>query len=123
MPENDSNERQDPAAEQPAEAKEGLLSGKTTQIAMGAAATMGLLLLYKLSQKMLEKDDPESYQNVQRIKAALKVAEADARKEARRKRVEPVGGRRTRDRRTAERDGDAAGDAGEAAGLGNADDA
>lgn len=99
MPENDFTEQQDPAPEQPAEAKEGLLTGKTTQIAMGAAATLGVLLLYKLRQKILEKEDPESYQSVQRVKAALKVAEADDRKQARRKKEDPVGGRRVGERR------------------------
>lgn len=53
----------------------GLLSGKTTQLAVGAAATIGIMILYKLRAKLLAKEDPESYAQVREITAAVRHAD------------------------------------------------
>lgn len=55
--------------------QEGPLSGKTTQLAMGAAATIGIMILYKLRAKMLAKEDPETYAQVREISAAVRHAD------------------------------------------------
>lgn len=81
----------------------GILSGTKTQLAMGAAATLGLLLLYKLRQKMQTTEDPEGYASVQRVKEALRNAQADERRAARRK-SNALGGRRSGNRRAHDRE-------------------
>lgn len=93
-----------PENEKGGEGEGGMLSGKTTQLAMGAAATLGLLLLYKLRQKIQTTEDPEGYASVQRVKEALRNAQADERRAARRK-TNSVGGRRTGNRREHDREG------------------
>lgn len=84
------------------EGESSMLSGKKTQLAMGAAATLGLLLLYKLRQKIQTTEDPEGYASVQRVKEALRNAQADERRAARRK-TNSVGGRRSANRREQDR--------------------
>lgn len=102
--EQGNNEMNDQSTNLPENADEGgMLSGKKTQMAMGAAATLGLLLLYKLRQKMQTTEDPEGYASVQRVKEALRIAQADERRAARRK-SNSLGGRRTENRREHDRD-------------------
>lgn len=102
MSEGQGTQEMDEETKIPAEDESGLLSGKKTQMAMGAAATLGLLLLYKLRQKMQTTEDPEGYASVQRVKEALRVAQADERRAARRKSAS-LGGRRNADRRAQDR--------------------
>lgn len=102
--EQGNNEMNDQSTNLPEDGDEGgMLSGKKTQMAMGAAATLGLLLLYKLRQKMQTTEDPEGYASVQRVKEALRIAQADERRAARRK-SNSLGGRRTGNRREHDRD-------------------
>lgn len=41
------------------------------KLAIGVAATLGLMVFYKWREKQLAKDDPEDYARLQRVKAGV----------------------------------------------------
>ncbi|HEV2612561.1 MAG TPA: hypothetical protein VGU61_20025 [Noviherbaspirillum sp.] len=43
------------------------------KLAIGAAATLGLMVYYKWREKRLAKEDPEEYARLQRLKAVVRV--------------------------------------------------
>lgn len=84
-------------------AKAGMLSGPKTQLALGAAATLGIMLLYRMGKKTLATQDPESHLAIEKVKAALKESANERRKESRRPR-EGDTERRENERRSKVRD-------------------
>jgi hypothetical protein len=47
------------------------------KLAIGAAATLGLMVYYKWREKRLAKEDPEEYARLQRLKAGVRVDGAE----------------------------------------------
>ncbi len=62
---------------------DGLEQGKTLlnehkgKLAIGVAATLGLMVFYKWREKKLAEEDPEEYARLQRIKAVVREEEAN----------------------------------------------
>jgi uncharacterized protein HemX len=57
------------------------LSEHKGKLAIGVAATLGLMVFYKWREKQLAKDDPEDYARLQRLKAGVKTSELRAKHE------------------------------------------
>jgi len=51
------------------------LSEHKGKLAIGVAATLGLMVFYKWREKQLAKDNPEDYARLQRLKAGVKTSE------------------------------------------------
>jgi hypothetical protein len=51
-----------------------VLSNHKGKLAIGVAATLGLLIFYNLRQKKLPEEDPEGFARLQRIKESVKAA-------------------------------------------------
>lgn len=62
---------------------DGLEQGKAMlnehkgKLAIGVAATLGLMVFYKWREKKLAEEDPEEYARLQRIKAVVREQDAD----------------------------------------------
>jgi hypothetical protein len=54
-----------------------MLSNSKTQLAIGVAATLGVMIFYKWREKQLAEKDPEEYARLQRIKASVRSGEND----------------------------------------------
>jgi len=52
-----------------------ILSSSKTQLAIGVAATLGVMVFYKWREKQLAKKDPEEYARLKRIKASVRSGE------------------------------------------------
>lgn len=63
---------------------DGIEQGKTLlnehkgKLAIGVAATLGLMVFYKWRDKKLAEEDPEEYARLQRIKAVVREEEGSA---------------------------------------------
>jgi len=69
----------DAQAEAPTESTVGgILSSSKTQLAIGVAATLGVMVFYKWREKQLAKKEPEEYARLQRIKASVRARESHA---------------------------------------------
>src|SRR5262245_16134938 len=55
-----------------------LLSEHKGKLAIGVAATLGLMVYYKWRDKKLARDDPEEYARLQRIKAGVRNGRAES---------------------------------------------
>lgn len=72
-----------PPADIPADATEAkadntigsMLSSSKTQLAIGVAATLGVMIFYKWRERQLAEKDPEEYARLQRIKASVRNGE------------------------------------------------
>ena len=58
-----------------------LLNEHKGKLAIGAAATLGLMVYYKWRDKKLAEEDPEEYARLQRIKAAVQSDSLNANEE------------------------------------------
>lgn len=58
-------------------AGKGLLSEHKGKLAVGVAATLGMLIYYGWRQRNLPKEDPEAYAQLQRIRDRVKADETD----------------------------------------------
>ena len=47
------------------------------KLAIGVAATLGVMIFYNWLEKQLAKDDPESHARLQRLKAVVRAGEAN----------------------------------------------
>lgn len=47
------------------------------KLAIGVAATLGIMIFYNWLEKQLAKDDPESHARLQRLKAVVRAREAN----------------------------------------------
>jgi uncharacterized protein HemX len=65
----------EPASDVAAENK-SLLSEHKGKLAIGVAATLGLMVFYNWRQKNLSKEDPEGYARLQRFKNSIKATAA-----------------------------------------------
>jgi hypothetical protein len=65
----------DSPAEQAGNTVGSILSSSKTQLAIGVAATLGVMVFYKWREKQLAKKDPEEYARLQRIKASVRSGE------------------------------------------------
>lgn len=63
-------------------AAKNMLSEHKGKLAIGAAATLGLMIFYNWRQKKLSEEDPEAYAAVKRVKESIK-ADANQAKRAR----------------------------------------
>jgi hypothetical protein len=63
----------------------GVLNEHKGKLAIGVAATLGLMIFYNWRQKNLPKEDPEAYARLQRIKNSVKADDAHAKHEHDRK--------------------------------------
>ena len=54
-----------------------LLNEHKGKLAIGVAATLGLMVFYKWREKKLAEEDPEEYARLQRIKAVVREEEAN----------------------------------------------
>jgi hypothetical protein len=97
------NPPEDPPVSGEAAPKDNLLTGTKTQLAMGAAATLGVMILYKLRAKMLAKEDPESYAQIREITAAVRDYERNERTGEDRRRHKAEQQRRAKERRSRDR--------------------
>lgn len=59
---------------------EGLLGKHKGKLAVGAAAMLGVAIFYKWREHQLEKEDPEEYARLQRLKHAVKNEESPQKK-------------------------------------------
>lgn len=59
----------------PADSK-NILSEHKGKLAIGVAATLGVMIFYSWRQKNLPKEDPEGYARLQRIKDSMKADES-----------------------------------------------
>jgi hypothetical protein len=55
-----------------------LLNEHKGKLAIGVAATLGLMVFYKWREKRLAEDDPEEYARLQRIKAGVRHGNASS---------------------------------------------
>lgn len=55
-----------------------LLNEHKGKLAIGVAATLGLMVFYKWRDKKLAEEDPEEYARLQRIKAVVREEEGNA---------------------------------------------
>lgn len=97
------NPPEDTPASGAAPPKDNMLAGTKTQLAMGAAATLGVMILYKLRTKMLAKEDPESYAQVREITAAVRDYERNERTGEDRRRHKAEQQRLAKERRSRDR--------------------
>jgi hypothetical protein len=58
------------------------LNAHKGKLAIGVAATLGLMVYYNWREKRLAKTDPEEYARLQRLRAGLRAGEAQADREA-----------------------------------------
>jgi hypothetical protein len=79
-PENDAVEAQTGTDNSTSDTGEGkkLLSEHKGKLAIGVAATLGIMIFYNWRQKQLSKEDPEGYARIQRIKDSVKAGDASA---------------------------------------------
>jgi hypothetical protein len=56
-----------------------LLNEHKGKLAIGVAATLGIMVFYKWREKLLAKEDPEDYARLQRLKAGVRTGESRAR--------------------------------------------
>jgi hypothetical protein len=54
-----------------------MLNEHKGKLAIGVAATLGLMVFYKWREKKLAEEDPEEYARLQRIKAVVREQNAD----------------------------------------------
>ena len=67
------------AASVPSEiGSKSLLSEHKGKLAIGVAATLGIMVFYNWREKRLAKKDPEGYARLQRLKASVRTDETDA---------------------------------------------
>jgi len=59
-----------------------ILSDRKTHLAIGVAATLGLMVFYSWREKNLAKTDPEEYARIQRIKASVRNTGKDSQAQA-----------------------------------------
>jgi uncharacterized protein HemX len=59
----------------------GMLNGHKGKLAIGVAATLGLMVFYSWREKRLATEDPEAHALHQKSKAILKAAESQAAQE------------------------------------------
>lgn len=59
-------------------ASKSLLSEHKGKLAIGVAATLGIMIFYNWREKRLAKNDPEGYARLQRLKASVRTDETDA---------------------------------------------
>ncbi len=59
----------------------GALSNHKGKLAMGVAATLGIMVFYNWREKKLAKEDPENYARLQRLKTLVRTDAAHAKKE------------------------------------------
>jgi len=52
--------------------KKNILSEHKGKLAIGVAATLGIMIFYNWRQKQLSKEDPEEYARLQRIKDSVR---------------------------------------------------
>lgn len=52
--------------------KKNVLSEHKGKLAIGVAATLGIMIFYNWRQKQLSKEDPEEYARLQRIKDSVR---------------------------------------------------
>ncbi|RJG06664.1 hypothetical protein D3870_12165 [Noviherbaspirillum cavernae] len=57
------------------------LSDNKGKLAIGVAATLGIMVFYKWREKQMAKDEPEDYARLQRLKAGVKTVDTQARQE------------------------------------------
>lgn len=55
-----------------ADKKKNILSENKGKLAIGVAATLGIMIFYNWRQKQLSKEDPEEYARLQRIKESVR---------------------------------------------------
>ena len=55
------------------------------RLAVSVAATLGVMVYYAWREKRMEKNDPEEYARLQRLKASIRAKELDKEKEQREK--------------------------------------
>lgn len=60
-----------PSQEAAPETSAGGLAAHKGKLAIGVAATLGLMIYYKWRERQLAKDDPEDYARLQRLKAGV----------------------------------------------------
>ncbi|MDQ9171943.1 hypothetical protein Q8A64_16130 [Oxalobacteraceae bacterium R-40] len=60
-----------------------LLNEHKGKLAIGVAATLGLMVFYKWREKKLAEEDPEEYARLQRIKAVVREQDAGGNKAVR----------------------------------------
>jgi hypothetical protein len=60
-----------------------LLNEHKGKLAIGVAATLGLMVFYKWREKKLAEEDPEEYARLQRLKAVVREEEANGSRAAR----------------------------------------
>lgn len=61
-----------------------ILNEHKGKLAIGVAATLGLMVFYKWREKKLAEEDPEEYARLQRIKAVVREEEANDNRAVRR---------------------------------------
>jgi hypothetical protein len=54
-----------------------MLSNHKTHLAIGVAATLGIMIFYNWREKRLAKKDPEGYARLQRLKASVRSGDID----------------------------------------------
>lgn len=79
---NDSSQRRDtPAGEGFASDAMNLISEHKGKLAMGAAAALGLMILYNWKTKSLAEEDPEDYARLRKFTAPFKPADEQEQEE------------------------------------------
>jgi hypothetical protein len=61
-----------------ADTGKSILSNHKTHLAIGVAATLGIMIFYNWREKRMAKNDPEGYARLQRLKASVRSGEIDA---------------------------------------------
>jgi len=58
--------------------KKSMLSEHKGKLALGVAATLGIMVFYNWRQKNLPKEDPEAYAQLKRFKESMKADQAQS---------------------------------------------
>jgi hypothetical protein len=66
------------AADSGGATEKNILSEHKGKLAIGVAATLGLMIYYKWREKSLSKEDPEAYARLQRIKDSVRADDTGA---------------------------------------------
>ncbi|MES2536503.1 MAG: hypothetical protein V4632_11590 [Pseudomonadota bacterium] len=85
---NASPPKADAAIDQPADAEDAVVDSKSLlnehkgKLAIGVAATLGIMVFYKWREKLLAKEDPEDYARLQRLKAGVRSGDTRSRQDS-----------------------------------------
>lgn len=78
-PDSPDNNINSELVETPEDDIKSLMSKNKGKLAVSAAATLGVMIYYAWKEKRMEKNEPEEYARLQRLKASIRAMEMEKR--------------------------------------------